>query len=244
MKPYYKDNWITIYNIDCLEGMKLLADESVDLVFTDPPFNISQRNKICRDSRKGEGGDIKFDFGEWDYNFNPILFLEESKRILNDNGSIIVWTSEQLFGLYRNWFQENMYPKQLLIWVKTNPLPQFRLVGYRQATELLYWALKKKNTKSNPNFNFLSQKEMTNVFYAPIVVGKERTKHPNQKPLSITKEIIRRHCRKEGVVVDSFFGSGTTLKGCKDLSRYGIGFETKRKYCDMAVKRVRQDKLF
>ena len=179
------------------------------------------------------------DFGEWDYNFKIEPFLEEGKRVLRDDGSIIVWTSEQLYGEYRKWFAKNMYPKQLLIWVKTNPLPQFRLVGYRQATELMFWALKKKNTKNNKNFLFQSQKEMTNVFYAPIVGGKERTKHPTQKPLSITKEIIKRHCRKNGIVLDPFMGSGTVAVACKELDRNYIGIELNPDYVKIAEERLK-----
>jgi len=209
------------------------------LLFSDPPYNISQKNKIFRDYRNGKNGDIKMDFGEWDYNFKIEPFLEEGKRVLRDDGSIIVWTSEQLYGEYRKWFAKNMYPKQLLIWVKTNPLPQFRLVGYRQATELMFWALKKKNTKNNKNFLFQSQKEMTNVFYAPIVGGKERTKHPTQKPLSITKEIIKRHCRKNGIVLDPFMGSGTVAVACKELDRNYIGIELNPDYVKIAEERLK-----
>ncbi len=231
---------------DCLEVLKQIPDESIDLVFTDPPYNVSYPNKIFRDYRSGKSGDIKMDFGEWDYNFDPIPFLEESKRVLNKYGSIIVWTSEQLFGIYRDWFAKNMHPKQLLVWVKTNPLPQFRLVGYRQATELMYWASKYKNTKNNPNFIFQSQQEMTNVFYAPIVEGKERVKdmdgntaHPTQKPLSITREIIKRHCREEGIVLDPFCGVGTTCVAAKELGRRYIGIEINPDYCVMAEERLR-----
>jgi len=230
---------------DAVEEMKKIPDGSIDLVFTDPPYNISQKNKIFRDYRNGKNGDINMDFGEWDYGFQIEPFLEESKRVLRDDGSIIVWTSEQLFGDYRRWFAENMYPKQMLVWIKLNPLPQFRLVGYRQATELMFWALKNKNTKNNPNFLFQSQKEMTNVFYAPIVGGKERLKHPNQKPLSITKEIIKRHCREGGIVLDPFLGSGTTAVAALSLGRNFIGIEKNLEYCKMAEERIRAlDKNF
>ena len=230
---------------DAVEEMKKIPDGSIDLVFTDPPYNISQKNKIFRDYRNGKNGDINMDFGEWDYGFQIEPFLEESKRVLRDDGSIIVWTSEQLFSDYRRWFAENMYPKQMLVWIKLNPLPQFRLVGYRQATELMFWALKNKNTKNNPNFLFQSQKEMTNVFYAPIVGGKERLKHPNQKPLSITKEIIKRHCREGGIVLDPFLGSGTTAVAALSLGRNFIGIEKNLEYCKMAEERIRAlDKNF
>ena len=246
MPPYYQENGIEIYNGDCLEVFKQISDESVDFVLTDPPYNISQKKKIFRDYRNGNNADINMDFGEWDYNFDPIPFLTECKRVLNKYGSIIVWTSEQLYGEYRRWFAEHMYPKQLLVWVKTNPLPQFRLVGYRQATELLFWALKNKNTKDNPNFRFQTQSEMTNVFYAPIVGGKERTEHPTQKPLSITRKLIKIHCREGGIILDPFAGSGTTLVAAKELGRRAIGIEINKDYCDIAIKRIKEvpDKLF
>lgn len=231
-----------IYNCDCLNLLKLIPDKSIDLILTDPPYNISQKNKTFRDYRSGKNGDINMDFGEWDYNFKIEPFLKESKRILQDNGSIIVWTSEQLYGEYRNWFAKNMYPKQLLIWIKTNPLPQFRLVGYRQATELLFWALKNKNTKNNPNFLFQGQKEMTNVFYAPIVGGKERTKHPTQKPLSITLEIVKRHCKENGIILDPFSGSGTTGLAAEKLNRKWILCDISKEYCSIAEERIKNYK--
>lgn len=224
---------------DCIEIMKQIPDESIDLIFTDPPYNISQPKKIFRDYRNGKRADIKMDFGKWDYGFSIEPFLKEAKRVLRADGSIIVWTSEQLYGKYRKWFEENMYPKQLLVWVKTNPLPQFRLVGYRQATELLFWALKNKNKKNNPNFLFQGQKEMTNIFYAPIVGGKERTKHPTQKPLSITKKIIQTHCRKNGIVLDPFLGSGTTAVACKQLERNFIGIEKEENYVRISEARLK-----
>jgi DNA modification methylase len=240
----YPDDFIDkVIQGDCLEVMKQIPDNSIDLIFTDPPYNISQKNKIFRDYRNGKNGDIRMDFGEWDYNFQIEPFLIESKRVLRDDGSIIVWTSEQLFGKYRDWFEKNMYPKQMLVWVKTNPLPQFRLVGYRQATELMFWALKKKNTKNNPNFIFLGQEEMTNVFYAPIVGGKERTKHPTQKPLSISMEIIRRHCRPGGIVLDPFLGSGTTAVAAKKLGRHYIGIEIDPEYVKIANERLNFEML-
>jgi DNA modification methylase len=228
-----------IYQGDCLDVLKTLPDESVDLVFTDPPYNISSKNKIFMNYQNGKKANISFDFGEWDYNFNIVPFLTECKRILKLNGSIIVWTSEQLYGEYRKWFQDNMYPKQLLVWVKSNPLPQFRLVGYRQSTELMLWATKNKNKKDNPNFIFQSQREMTNVFYAPIVGGKERTSHPTQKPLSITEKIIKVHCQNEGVVLDPFAGSGTTLVAAQKLGRKWIGIELNPEYIEIANKRLK-----
>jgi len=236
IEKYYDKNGITIYNADYMEILKQLEDETIDLVFTDPPYGISKKNGDIKNIKRSR--DIKRDFGEWDYNFEPSIFLSASKRLLNEFGSMIVWTSEQLLAKYRTWFDENMHPRQILVWIKTNPVTQFRKVGYRQATELMFWATKGKISKKNPNFLFLSQKEMINVFYAPIVGGKEREEHPTQKPLSITQEIIRRHCRPDGLILDPFMGSGTTLVGAKILGRRAIGIEINKKYCDIAIKRL------
>ena len=109
---------IEIFNQDCMDFLNTLEDDSVDLVLTDPPYNVSGKRKFYRDYKSGEQRDISFDFGEWDYNFDPIPFLDLAKTKLNKYGSIIVWTSEQLFPVYRQWFAENMYPKQMFVWVK------------------------------------------------------------------------------------------------------------------------------
>lgn len=235
-----------------------IPDESIDLIFTDPPYNISCATKIYRDYRKNKNGeqkkgDVSFDFGEWDYNdYNPIKFLEEARKKLNPEGSIIVFMAEQQIGLYQNWFHENMCAKQLLIFIKTNPLPQFRLCGYRQATEAMFWATKNPLKKNSPNFIFLKQQEMTNVFYAPIVGGKERRKytneqgekktlHPTQKPLSICQEIIKRHCRVDGVVLDPFSGVGSIPLAAFKLSRNFIGIEREEKFYLDSVKRLEEN---
>lgn len=227
-----------LYNADCMEILKQIPDSSIDLILTDPPYNISGNTRLHRMSSTGKAMDIDMDFGEWDYNFDPVPFLEESKRVLNDYGSIIVWTSEQLYGTYRNWCEENMYPKQLLVWVKQNPVPQFRKVGYRQATELAFWASKGKLGKDNPNFIFQTQQEMTNVFLAPVVAGDERTEHPTQKPLSIFTQLVNTHCRKGGIVLDPFMGSGTTGVAAISAEREFIGIELDEKYFEIAKARI------
>ena len=98
---------VKLYLGDCLEVMKEIPDESIDLVLTDPPYNISHKGKIFRDYRSGKNGDINMDFGEWDYNFNITPFLEETKRILKKYGQWIVFCAEQQIGIYRKWLEEN-----------------------------------------------------------------------------------------------------------------------------------------
>lgn len=234
----YCDDRIILINDMYENVVDKIDDQSIDFILTDPPYNVSGKTKLFRDYRSGKNGNISFDFGEWDYNFDIYPFLIQAKKKLREDGGIIVWTSEQLFGLYREWFQEEMCPKQALVWAKTNPLPQFRKCGYRQTTELAVWATKNKVGKDNPNFIFGEQSEMKNVFHHPIVGGKERTKHPTQKPLKIFKQLVRTHCRKKGVVLDLFLGSGTTAVACIEENRCCIGVEMNPEFFDIACKRV------
>ena len=231
----------SIINGDCIEVMKDIEDESIDLVFTDPPYNVSGKNKNIPIYKKGKPTMVNRDYGEWDYLFDPIPFLEQAKRVLKDNGSIIVYTSEQLLGEYRDWFELHMHPKQLLIWIKPNAIPQLMEVGYRQTTELLFWALKNKNTKANPNFIFSEQTEMTNVIYSPTAMGNERTAHPTQKPLSVTKKIIATHCQIGGIVLDPFAGSGTTGVAAMQLNRNFIMIEQEKQYYEIAKRRLEKE---
>lgn len=238
--------------IQHIKAENLLAsipDNSIDLIYTDPPYNISCKTKIFRDYRSGKSADISFNFAEWDYNFNPEFLVKEASRILVDMGSIIVWTSEQLYGAYRELaIKYNLLSKQMLVYIRTNPLPQFRLNGYRQATELMHWSIKGKNKKCNDNFIFQTQREMINTFFAPICSGKERLKvdgksHPTQKPLSICKKIIKTHCRVEGVVLDPFAGTGTIPYAALETGRNFIAGDFDEKWVEAANKRIKEVQL-
>jgi len=223
---------------DCLEIMKNIPDKSIDLILTDPPYNISQKNKIFRDYRSGQRADISFDYGDWDYEFDILPVLEESKRILKQYGQWIIFCSEQQIGMYRKWLEKNGHFKQIIIWEKTNPLPQFRKCGYRQATEIIMWAYKEKPTKKEQHFNFLLQEEMKNIFRFPICGGKERTKHPTQKPYKLIEELLKRHSFKGDMILDPFAGSGTTGVACHNLDRNYILIEKEPEYCKIARERI------
>jgi DNA modification methylase len=235
-----------IYCMDAVDFLKEIPDSSVDLVYTDPPYNVSHKNRIHREYRSGKNGSINYDYGDWDYTYDPLSFLVEAKRILVDTGSIIIWTSEQLYGTYRAWAEENMIAKQMIVWEKTNPLPNFRKVSYRQATELMIWIAKSKFGKNNPNFVFTTQEGTKNVKKAPICGGKERLKrpdtgksHPNQKPLRICTEIIATHCRPGGLVVDPYCGVGTIPAAAANLERRYIGNDFDEIYAEMAKGRLK-----
>lgn len=233
---------------DGVAGLKYIPDESVDLIFTDPPYNISCKTKLFKDYRQNGKKNptiLSFDFGKWDYGFNPRKFLNESIRVLHPTGSWVIFTSEQLYGVYRKWARikekrDKAHYKQTIMFERTNPLPQFRKIGYRQATELICWIAKKPIGKGNLNFIFQKQEEMINIIKAPICGGKERTEHPTQKPLSICQKIIKTHCRPGGLVLDCFSGSGTIALAAYSLGRNFIAIEQEEKWNKVAEKRIRE----
>lgn len=215
-----------IYFMDCLEGMKYIEDNSVDLVLSDPPYNISRSRKFSRDSAK----DITMDFGEWD-NQDEDKYLEwfeevlkEWKRVLKDKGQILV------FGDKENWRFSRLLDKYFKIernlsWYKTNPAPHFMKNTYISCSEKIYWLLNKEKKLSDITFNFLNQNEMHDVIETSVCMGNERTSHKTQKPIELIEKLLRIHSEKGDLVLDSFMGSGTVADVCVVMGRDFIGFE-------------------
>lgn len=248
MKPYYKDNWITIYNMNCIEGMKQLENKSIDLVLTDPPYNLDMRKQpIVLHGRKVMYSDLinkaKWDIVDIQKLYNDIF--PSFDRIVKNNGSIIIFVrTEWLTYCIESAMDNNFDIKATITWHKTNPIPQVRKKNYLSATESILWFARWKKEKCPFTLNFRTQKEMHNYIEMPLCGGKERTAHPTQKPLKLIKYFLLNHSNAGDTVLDGFLGSGTTTVACKDHNRFCIAFETKKEYCDMAVERVRQDKLF
>lgn len=242
---------IKIENKDCLNFLKNIPDNSIDLIVTDPPYNWSHKNKIDRIAFKK--GSIKrrksvdMDFGEWDYQNEKELeeftnkWIKEAMRILKPTGSIYVFYSkEEIIFLKRAIEKNGGYWKSEIIWHKTNPTPNFRKRSYTSSIEAVGYAVKNKGEFT---FNFKTQKEMHNFLESGICQGKERTKHPTQKPLWIVKHFIEVSSNKKDVVLDCFLGSGTTAVACKGLGRDCLGCEISKEYYDISMERLKQECL-
>ncbi len=242
-----------IYCMDCLEGLKQLPDESVDLVLTDPPYNISKLNDN-RDKSKLNSPIMRrespliYDFGDWDNKTREEfleftqLWLSECCRVLKDGGTIISFFNKEDIS-FLGWTSKEfgIRTRTILSWHKTNPVPSFRKVNYLSACEFLW--VGSKGDKSW-TFNFKQQKEMHNFFETPNKSYYGETKHPTEKPLSLIKELIEIHSNPQDIVLDPFMGSGTTAVACKQLNRKFIGFEISKEYCDIANKRLAQKTIF
>ncbi len=185
---------------------------------------------------------VDMDFGEWDYQDEETLekftetWIKEIMRILKPTGSLYVFYSkEEIIFLKRAIEKSGGYWKSELIWHKTNPVPNFRKRSYTSSIEAIGYAVKEKG---NFIFNFKTQKEMHNFLESGICQGKERTKHPTQKPLWIIKHFIEVSSNEKDTILDCFMGSGTTGVACVNTNRKFIGIELDENYFKIAEERI------
>jgi DNA modification methylase len=237
---------------DCIEILSSLPENSVDLIFADPPYNLQLRNDLYRPNMTkvdavNDGWD-KFD-GFAEYDAFTREWLSASRRVLRETGAIWV------IGSYHNIFRVGALMQDLGFWilndivfVKYNPMPNFRGVRFTNAHETLIWAQKKKGAKYT--FNHQSMKalnddlQMRSDWYLPIATGSQRLKvngkkaHSTQKPEALLYRVIMATSNPGDVVLDPFFGSGTTGAVAKKLGRHWIGIERDKKYIKVARKRI------
>lgn len=212
---------------DSTRLIKELADQSVDLILTDPPYNLSgySTGNIELPWRKT----INNDLADWDRDsFEPAKWVSEFKRILKPIGNLFAFTSYNLLGKWHEAFDPEFDTFQYMVWHKTNPVPKIRRAGFLNSCELIICAWNKGHT-----WNFSKQKEMHNFIQSPICMGKERVKnptHPTQKPVKILEHIIRIATNEGDTVFDPFMGVGSTGVAALNLRRCFIGFELEPEY--------------
>jgi site-specific DNA-methyltransferase (adenine-specific) len=213
----------------CFEWLPQIEDGSVDLLLTDPPYNVSQKSNFHTMGRKG------VDFGEWDKGFDQSEWLELACKKIKKTGSILVFNDYKNIGFMKNVLDNNGFIiKELLIWKKANPMPRNRDRLYVTSIEVALWAVKGKGWA----FNRQRGTYENGIFESPIVNHKQR-KHPTQKPLSVIEEMIKIHTNENDVVLDCFLGSGTTAVACTNTNRNFIGIEKEWEYCEIANERIK-----
>jgi modification methylase len=238
---------------ECVDVMKTLPDESVDLVFADPPYNLQLGGDLHRpDNSKVDAVDNDWDqIGGFDaYDLFTWGWLEQARRVLKPNGAIWV------IGSYHNIFRvggilqdAGFWMLNDIIWRKSNPMPNFKGTRFTNAHETLIWAAKTKETK--PTFNYAAMKalndgvQMRSDWTMPICSGGERLKnadgkksHPTQKPEALLHRVLLSSTNPGDVVLDPFFGSGTTGAAAKRLGRRFIGIERDPDYLQVARDRL------
>jgi modification methylase len=237
---------------DCLEILETLPEKSIDLIFADPPYNLQLQQELWRPNMTKVDAVVD----EWDrfsdfaaYDRFTRAWLNACRRVLKDTGTLWV------IGSYHNIFRVGTALLDLgywilndVVWVKTNPMPNFRGVRFTNAHETLIWAQKNKGARYT--FNYQAMKslneglQMRSDWVLPICNGQERIKingskaHATQKPEALLYRIILASSNPGDVVLDPFFGTGTTGAVAKKLHRHWLGIEQDKIYVKIARERV------
>lgn len=251
-----------IHHGDCIKILnKEIDNKSIHLIFADPPYNLSGNGLKWKGSKTG--GDWYMVNEKWDKMTAPeyIQFTKKwigaCRKALKNNGSIYIsCTYHNLAEVIIVLKQLNFKINNVIVWKKTNAMPNMTRRVFTHSTEFVVWAVKGKkwifNYKKLKTINPEKQKDgtlkqMRDVWTIPLVQGKERLRgkngralHPTQKPEEMLKRIILASSNKDNVVLDPFLGSGTTAVIAKKLGRNWIGIEKSKKYVDMAKKRIRK----
>jgi site-specific DNA-methyltransferase (adenine-specific) len=237
---------------DCREILAGLPENSVDLVFADPPYNLQLQQELFRPNHSlvdavTDDWDQFSSFAEYDAFCRE--WLEGCRRVLKDTGTLWV------IGSYHNIYRIGAILQDMgfwilndIAWIKTNPMPNFRGVRFTNAHETLIWASKFKGARYTFNHQAIKalndDLQMRSDWTLPICSGTERVRtngkkaHSTQKPEALLYRVLLSSSLPGGVVLDPFFGSGTTGAVARRLGRHWIGIEREKKYVDVAQERI------
>lgn len=221
MKPYYQDEFVTLYHGDCLEIMASIPDLSVDLTLTDPPYNcVNRPSGGLRTLDKGSADDL------------PVSIPDTWAQIDRlTRHSAYVFCGDAQVG---DWFEQTgNLTRRLCTWHKPNPSPMNGDKLWLSASEFCVYARKPKA--------YWSLSCAHNVWDHP--VDRDISWHPTPKPVPLLRYLIEASCPPGGVVLDCFAGSGATLRAAVDCGRRAIGIEVDQQYCDRIVSRLAQGVL-
>ena len=247
--------WLdTIIKGDCVAALDRLPEKSVDVIFADPPYNLQLDGDLHRpDQSKVDAVDDEWDrFENFEtYDAFTRAWLLAARRVLKPNGTIWV------IGSYHNIFRVGAKLQDLgfwilndVVWRKTNPMPNFRGRRFQNAHETMIWASRDQSAKGY-TFNYDAMKaanddlQMRTDWLFPICTGGERLKdangdkvHPTQKPEALLARVLLASSQPGDVVLDPFFGSGTTGAVARRLGRHFVGVEREQSYIDGATARI------
>ncbi|MCD4672626.1 MAG: site-specific DNA-methyltransferase [Anaerolineaceae bacterium] len=237
---------------DCVEVLRQIPEDSVDLVFADPPYNLQLSQELHRPDRSRVNGvndhwDQFDDFATYDSFTRD--WLSACRRVLKPTGTL--WVIGSYHNIYRVGaiLQDlNFWMLNDIVWIKTNPMPNFRGVRFTNAHETLLWAQKERGARYTFNHHAMKSLngdlQMRSDWELKLCVGKERLKvngqkaHSTQKPESLLYRILLAATHPGDVVLDPFFGSGTSGAVARKLKRHWIGIEQEAQYVSLAQERI------
>lgn len=253
-KPYYQNNRVTLYHGNCLKILSTLPEDSVDMIFADPPYNLSNDGFSVASGRR-----VNVNKGDWDKSFGVdkdfsfhVDWIMACRRVLKKEGTI--WISGTYHSIYQCGFALQMTGYRILndiAWYKPNASPNIGCRCFTASHESLIWACKSKKAKYTFNYkdmkhgswekDFIKKqdKQMRSVWVINSTSSKEKTegKHPTQKPLELLKRIIQASTKKGDLILDPFTGSSTTGIVSHLLKRKFIGIDTEKDFLDLSIRR-------
>lgn len=242
----------TIHKGDCIELLRQVPDNSVDLIFADPPYNLQLNGELYRPNQtKVDAVNDEWDKFESkeDYDRFTTAWMKECYRVLKDTGSFwVIGTYHNIFRVGTILQNTGFWILNDVVWVKPNPMPNFKGTRFNNAHETLIWATKSKSSRYTFHYHSLKAMnddlQMRSDWWIPICQGTERIKvngvkaHSTQKPAELLLRIILSTSNPNDIVLDPFSGSGTTSAVAKRLGRQYIAFDREEFYVQVAKDRL------
>ena len=251
---YYVDDDFKLILDDSLNVLKLIKSKSIDMIFADPPYFLSDDGITCSGGKM-----VSVNKGAWDkkisikekHKFNR-KWIKACKRVLKDNGTI--WISGTMHNIYSIGMaleEEGFKIINNVTWKKLNPPPNISCRAFTHSTETILWAKKDiKNNKYIFNYDAMKElnggKQMKDVWETSLTKPSEKKygKHPTQIPISLLRSIILASTDEGNLILDPFNGSGTTGIVAHNLNRKYIGIDNVKEYLDLTIRRYESEKKF
>ena len=243
----YGEPGAIVYRADCVELMRLMPAESVDVVFADPPYRLSTGGVTVKSGRL-----TSVNKGDWDrsrglrkdHEFN-LRWLKEARRILKPDGTLwVTGTHHIIFSLGFALQQLKYRIINDVIWHKPNATPNALHTTFTHAHETLLWASKGKEVRHTFNYDLINSPDpsgqVSSVWRMMTVPRGEKLHgyHPTQKPLRLVRRALLASTKESALVFDPFAGSGTTAVAAKELNRFFVGAELEEEFAELAAKRI------
>lgn len=257
MKAYFSEKNIRLFNEDVIQALNKLPSESIDLIFADPPYNLSNGGFTCHSGKRVSVNKGKWDKSngiEEDFNFHND-WIEACKRILKPNGSL--WISGTYHSIYACGFalqQQGWHLINDICWFKPNAAPNLSCRMFTASHETLLWVRKDKKAKHFFNYDIIKNKDWGNdiikkpnkqmrsvwAITTPKNGEKKYGKHPTQKPEALLERIILGCSKENDIILDPFCGSATTGVVALKNNRKFVGIDLEREYLDnIAIPRLK-----
>lgn len=219
---------------DCFNYLSKIEDNSIDLILTDPPYDISKKSGFSS-GKLSKFTQISIDFGYWDTEIDLDKLFKEYYRVLRKGGTLIIFYDIWKSNMIKDFTNKYKF-KQPRVgqWLKNNPVPVNSKINYlSNCSEYFFTFVKDKNATFNSEYD-------NGIYNFPLCHGKERLEHPTQKPLGLIKSLILKHSKEGDLVLDTFSGTGTTAVACIETNRKFICVERDEKYYQLSKSRLEQ----